>query len=68
MKIRFSDKQRELLKRIDLPFDVDADLSDDEICILAESVADYLEVYGLDSQYEPTVEGAICESILDLLE
>lgn len=68
MKIKFSDRQQTLLKRLDLPFDINADLSDDEICILAESVADYLEMHGLDKKYEPTAEGAICESILDLLE
>lgn len=35
--------------------------------IIEEAVADYLEVYGFDENYNVTNEGKICESILDYI-
>ena len=34
---------------------------------IEEAVADYLQINGFDEDYNITPEGAMCESILDLL-
>jgi len=35
--------------------------------LLEERVSEYLQKYGFNANYEPTEEGRICESILDIL-
>ncbi|MCM1329018.1 MAG: hypothetical protein NC253_06195 [Ruminococcus sp.] len=38
-----------------------------QLDIIEDRVADYLEIYGFDENYNPTAEGKICESILDYI-
>ena len=48
--------------------DVDfSNLSDDDLVLIEEKVADKYEVSGLDKDYNPTETGKMCESILDMM-
>lgn len=42
-------------------------LTDDEWIALEDAVGDRLRTHGFDSQYRPTVDGEMCESILDVI-
>lgn len=42
-------------------------LSDDEVCEIVEKATIRLMVHGFDEEYEPTYDGLMCESILDIL-
>jgi len=62
----FSDEQKKYLKRLGLKIDF-SNVLDDDLLKIEEAVSDRLEMYGFDEKYDVTQEGAICESILDLL-
>ena len=63
----FNTEQVAFMKKIGLNLNFLADLSDDEYVEIEEKVADYLQKSGFDANYEPTKNGRIAESILDLL-
>lgn len=67
MKLPFTQKHIEFTKKIKVPFDIDKELSADEICDLGDIVADYLMTKTLDEDYAPNEEGVICYEILDIL-
>ena len=67
MKINFDREQLELLKKLDLDFDVTADLEMDEILDIDAAVSEYLIEYGIDDDMT-NEEGDICESILEMLD
>ena len=67
MKIQFTKKQIELVKKIGVPFDITQDLTDDEIIELGDIVADYHILETLDEDYKPNKEGEICLDILQIL-
>lgn len=67
MKLKFNNKQLEILNQIGFDFDVQKNLSEDEYFIIDEKVADYLMFNGFNKNDEPNEIGLICESILDIL-
>lgn len=67
MKLHFDEKQLKLLKKLDIPFDIEQDLTDEQIVYIEEAVGDYLVRSCLDKNYNPTQEGMICESIIDYI-
>lgn len=42
-------------------------LSDEQVCSIFEKASVRLMMYGFDEEYEPTYNGLMCESILDIL-
>ena len=66
MKLKFNDKQLELLNQIGFSFDVQKDLSDDEYFEIDQKVSDYMMMNGFEKD-EPNQIGLLCESILDIL-
>jgi hypothetical protein len=62
----FDKKQRDFLISLGLKLDFD-NLSDDDLDLIEDTVADKLEISGFDLDYEPTEIGLMCESILDEL-
>lgn len=67
MILPFNKEHEMLAKKIDVPFDITKDLSDDEICNLEDIVGDYLTIHCLDDDYAPNHEGEVCYQILDIL-
>lgn len=66
MKLSFNEEQTALIKRLGVSFDVSTDLNDDQLCELEDAVAEHLQLYGFDEQYNPTDVGLMCESIIDI--
>lgn len=66
MKINFTANQLDILKKIDFDFDVNDDLTDEQIVEIDEKVSDYFARNGLDADTINDV-GIVCESIIDLL-
>ena len=64
MRSKLNKKQIELLSRIGIPENV---IDDTDESVIEEKVADHLQMYGFDDNYELTEDGEICESILDLV-
>ena len=64
MKIDFDEKEKSAIQDLNLPFDVTADLNDDEYFLLDEKVAEAIMDH-LDKNYDPTPKGKIYESIMD---
>lgn len=61
----FNEEQKCLLEKIGIKLYIDKEPDEAEI---EEKVGDYLIHAGFDENYEPTAEGLLCESILDMLE
>lgn len=62
----FNQKQKEFLKSLGLNLDFD-NLSDDDLVLIEDTVADKLQRSGFSANNEPTSSGKMCESILDKL-
>ncbi len=62
----FDKKQRDFLISLGLNLDFD-NLSDDDLELIEDTVADKLAISGFDIDYKPTEIGLVCESILDRL-
>jgi len=62
----FEPDQIEYMRKLGLDLDF-ANPSDDDIILIEETVADRLMMAGFDWEYEPTDEGKMCESILDVM-
>lgn len=67
MKLKFSNEQVDLLKQMNIAFDFQAEINDDQIFELDEKVSDYFALNGLDRSSEVNKIGVICESIIDML-
>lgn len=67
MKIRFTEQQCKLLKKLEIPYNVLGSLSDVQVLDLETAVTDYLIENGIDEDETVNEEGKICESILELL-
>jgi hypothetical protein len=71
MNTKFSEKQIKYIKDVlneKSNISIDAlKLSDDQVCSIFEKASVRLMVYGFDKEYEPTYDGLMCESILDIL-
>lgn len=64
MKIEWSEKQLELLAKMEIPFDYLGELSDDQLSELYDIVPDCLT---FDHAGEPTGDCNIVESLIDTL-
>ena len=65
--MKFSENQIEFMKKIGISIDFSKNLSDSDYELIEEKVSDHLQKKGFDAEYEPTEEGKMCESILDML-
>ena len=65
--MKFNEKQIEFMQKIGLSIDFSKDISDSECLVVEEKVSTYLQKHGFDIYYNPTDEGKICESILDMI-
>lgn len=63
----FNKKQIKFMNRIGISINFSDMISDVDYLYIEEKVSEYLQIHGFDNKYEPTEEGKICESILDLL-
>ena len=58
--MKFNEKQIEFMRNFEK-------LSDADLVLIEEKVADRLETSGFDEDYNVTDEGKMCESILDMI-
>lgn len=64
--MKFNEKQIEFMKDIGIAVDFE-NLSDADLVLIEEKVADRIETSGFDKDYNTTDEGNMCESILDMI-
>nr|DAY66545.1 MAG TPA: hypothetical protein [Caudoviricetes sp.] len=64
--MKFNEKQIEFMRNIGIVVDFEK-LSDADLVLIEEKVADRLETSGFDEDYNVTDEGKMCESILDMI-
>ena len=55
------------MKMIGISINFSDNPSDSDYELIEEKVSDFLQKKGFDENYEPTEEGRMCESILDML-
>lgn len=67
MKIKFTEKQRELMKKMDILFDVQGNLNEGQILDIETVVTEYLIENGIEEDESVNEIGKICESILEQL-
>ena len=68
MKYQYPEKYIDLLKSLELDFDLFGCLTDDEIVLLIEAIEDCLQLHGINSAGDGVNEtGALCEGLLDWL-
>lgn len=61
----FTDKDIQYMRNV-LGLDLDFNnLSDDDLLLIEDTVADKLGVSGFDDNNEPTYDGVICEGLID---
>lgn len=65
--MEFNENQIEFMKEIGVSVDFSKELTDSDYETIEEEVSEYLQAHGFDDNYEPTEEGIMCESILDIL-
>jgi hypothetical protein len=69
MKMTWNNRQLELLKKLDFPFDVSSDLSGDQLSAIQHEAGGYLMEYGMEYDNEgqnyPNDIGKLCYSIID---
>lgn len=69
MKLRWNANEKLIFKDMAIPFDVDKDLSDDELEYLFEGVDDYRWTHeGYDGKGKPGMQFLTCENIMDRIE
>ena len=66
MKIDFTEKQLGVLRSSGLTFDLDEDLSEEQLLEMDEKVSDYFAYHGIEGDDVNEV-GVVCESILDII-
>lgn len=67
MKIKFNESQIVFLNKLNFDFDINTDLTDDQIEIIDDKVSDYFSSNGIGPDDSITDEGLLCESIIDIL-
>lgn len=58
----------DLLKKINLDYDYENKLTEQQIIDIEDKVSDYLALHCLDDDYKPNEEGKICYNILDNID
>lgn len=71
MKTKFNNNQIEYIKNTlkvnDILFSDAKKLTDVQVCNIFDKATVYLMEHGFNENYEPTTDGLMCESILDIL-
>ncbi len=71
MKFEWKSDHRKVLDKIHFDFDIDGELTDDQVLEIDDKVTDYLQMHGLgeDNEGHTTVNptGRICEHIIDYM-
>lgn len=67
MKIAFNDKQKELLGTFGFEFDINGDLSEDDLLEIDDAVSELLMDEGINEEEEMNELGVLCESIMEML-
>lgn len=67
MILTLNTKQQELLNKIGFDFEIDSELTDEQLNTIDESITDYFQTHGIDNYDSINEIGKICESIIDLL-
>ena len=62
----FTSEEVSFMKKIGLSIDP-LNISDEEYVDIEEKVSSHLQADGLDENYNPTIDGKMCEEILDKL-
>lgn len=65
--MKFNEKQIEFMRKIGISITFSETLSDKDSLLIEEKVSEHLQKHGFDSEYKPTKDGEMCESILDIL-
>lgn len=65
--MKFNENQIEFMRKIGISITFSETLSDKDILLIEEKVSEHLQKHGFDSEYKPTKDGEMCESILDML-
>lgn len=66
MKIRWNNEQLKILEKLEFNFDIKENVTDEQILIVDEVVMNYLQLNCIKKD-EITTEGAICESIIEII-
>lgn len=64
--MKFNSNQINFMKEIGIDIDFE-NISDSDLIIIEEKVADKLETSGFDKDYNITEVGKMCESIIDMI-
>ncbi|MBE5963001.1 MAG: hypothetical protein E7256_16750 [Lachnospiraceae bacterium] len=67
MKMNFTPQQCDVLKKMDIRFNVSGNLDENQLLDLDTVVTDYLIENGIEEDETVNEEGKICESILKML-
>lgn len=70
MKIEWKPEHRKVLEKIHFDFDINGELTDEQIIEIDEKVWDYLQMHGLgeaNGHTTVTPTGRICEHIIDYM-
>ena len=65
--MKFNENQIAFMRKIGISITFSETLSDKDILLIEEKVSEHLQKHGFDSEYKPTKDGEMCESILDML-
>lgn len=65
--MKFSENQIEFMKKIGISINSFDNPSDEDIDVIEEKVSEHLQKKGFDKDYSATMDGEMCESILDML-
>lgn len=66
-KVKWQPEHFKILDKIKVDFDVNGEMTDDQVLELDDKVYDYFAMHGIGKNDDVTPTGRICESILDLL-
>lgn len=65
--MKFSEEQTDFMKRIGISIDFSKPLRDEQLEQIEEKVSEHLQMKGFGKDYSPTVDGKMCEEILDMM-
>lgn len=65
--MKFNQNQIEFLKKLGVSINQSQHLSEADYELIEAKVSEHLQKQGFDKDYEPTKDGKMCESILDML-
>ena len=66
-KVTWQPEHFKILDKINVDFDVNGEMTDDQVLELDDKVYDYFAMHGIGKNDDVTPTGRICESILGIL-